>query len=372
MIPFEDYFDLEEGVYYLNHAAVSPWPIRTTEVVTQFAMANQRRGSLEYLQWLETEKTLRKQLQRHIQARSEDEIALVKNTSEGLSIIAYGLDWQQGDNVVGTDQEFPSNRIVWESLASKGVTFRPAPLTQHDTPEEAIFAQVDENTRMIAISSVEYGSGLRLDLETIGRYCQQHNILFCVDAIQSIGALAMDVEKFHIDFLAADGHKWMMGPEGLGVFYCRKERMPMLHLNQYGWHMVEQVGNFDRTEWEIAASARRFECGSPNMVAVHALHASLSIIDDLGIEAIETQVLTNSEMLFAMFNANNHYSVLTPQNEGRYAGIVTVKPLKKSSQHFYEQLTQAGIFCAPRGGGVRFSPHFYTPSSVLEYLQQQL
>ncbi len=369
---FTNHFDLEKDIYYLNHAAVSPWPVRTSQAVKDFAMANQRRGSLEYLQWLETEKQLRQQLQRLINASSEEEIALVKNTSEGLSIVAYGLDWQTGNNVVGTDQEFPSNRIVWESLASKGVTFKPAPLLQYATPEEAIFSQVDENTRMIVVSSVEYGSGLRLDLERIGLYCQQHDLLFCVDAIQSLGAVTMDVEKCHIDFLAADGHKWLMAPEGLGLFYCRQSRLELLNLNQFGWHMVEHMGDFERQQWEPAYSARRFECGSPNMVSVHALHASLTLIEEIGMEAIQTQVLANSEWMFDLFNQHGEYKVITPQQKSRYAGIVTVVPVKKGNEQFFQQMKQAGIFCAPRGGGVRFSPHFYTPLSVLGYLQQQI
>ncbi len=372
VVDFSEYFDLEPQICYLNHAAVSPWPIRCADAVRQFADNNRYKGSLDYLQWLEIEKETRQQLQRLIHAKSVDEIAFVKNTSEGLSIVAYGLDWNHGDSIVGTDQEFPSNRIVWESLSTKGVGYRAAALNEYNTPEEAIFAQVDGHTRLIAVSSVMYGTGLRLDLERIGNFCKEHGIFFCVDAIQSVGAVQIDVEKCAIDFLSADGHKWMMAPEGLGLFYCKEASLPQLDLNQYGWHMIEEVGDYDQQQWQVAKSARRFECGSPNMVAIHALNASLSIIEEVGADQIEAQVLESSRYLMNSIDTLEDYQVITPQAQDRFAGIVTIKPLKQSTDDLFHRLSNEGIFCAKRGGGVRFSPHFYTPRQKLDYLLQSL
>jgi cysteine desulfurase/selenocysteine lyase len=216
-------FPQREDLIYLNHAAVSPWPLRTAETVKRFAEENVREGSRHYPEWLQVEQRLRERLARIINAQSADDIALLKNTSEALSVVAYGLDWRPGDNVVITNQEFPSNRIVWESLQRFGVELRAADLSHGETAEDAMMALADERTRLVAVSSVQYGTGLRMDLPRLGGFCRAHRILFCVDAIQSVGALRFDVQAMQADFVAADGHKWMLGPEGLALFYCRAE-----------------------------------------------------------------------------------------------------------------------------------------------------
>lgn len=364
---YEHEFPLDPDVLHLNHAAVGPWPRRAVEAVTAFARENMHQGSVAYERWLQAENELRGQLCTLINARSSDEIALLKSTSEALSVVAHGLDWQDGDNLVISDQEFPSNRIVWESLQPRGVAVRVAQLGEFDTPEEALFARVDERTRLISISSVQYGTGLRLDLEQIGRFCRQHDLLFCVDGIQSIGALPMDVQKIHADFVMADGHKWMLGPEGLALFYCRDSVRDRLQLHQYGWHMVEHCGDFDRQDWQIARSARRFECGSPNMLGIHALRASLSLIGELGMERISRELLERTAFLSDYFvNNNDRFELLSPRDPARRAGIVTFRPRTQSPAELHTRLREHGVVCALRGGGVRFSPHFYTPQSRME------
>ena len=362
---YHNEFALQDDIIYLNHAAVSPWPRRTVEAVKHFAEQNGYRGSLDYPHWLETEQQLRERLACLINAASTDDVAMVKNTSEALSYIAYGLEWRAGDNVVSSNQEFPSNRIVWESLEPQGVALRQANLASHDSPEDALFALVDERTRLIAISSVQYASGLRMDLARIGEFCRRHGILFCVDAIQSIGAARFDVQAIQADFVAADGHKWMMGPEGLGVFYCRPELRAQLRLTQFGWHMVEAVGDFDRLEWEAAASARRFECGSPNMLGIHALNASLSLLLDTGMDRVEALVLENSTYLMRRLEALG-MAVVTPPDPTRHAGIVSFASPDEEHPALFERLLAGGVFCAHRGGNIRFSPHFYTPRQKLE------
>jgi cysteine desulfurase / selenocysteine lyase len=368
MIRQRDYsseFPLRDDIIYLNHAAVSPWPLRTADAVYEFAQQNLTQGSLFYPQWLETESMLREQMRQLINAPSTTDIALVKNTSEALSIVAYGLEWQHGENIVSSDQEFPSNRIVWESLATKGVELRQADLSAAETPEDSLFALVDTNTRLIAISSVQYASGLRMDLERIGAFCRERGILFCVDAIQSLGVLPFDVMACHADFVAADGHKWMLGPEGLGVFYCRAEMRDRLELNQYGWHMVEALGDFDQQSWQPAASARRFECGSPNMLGVHALSASLSLLLETGMAVVSDQILDNSRYLMEALGQLG-YLLTTPLNQTRHAGIVSFSHPQEESTDLFDYLRENGVFCALRNGNIRFSPHFYTPRQQLE------
>ena len=298
-------FCLQAEISYLNHAAVAPWPIRSKLAVQQFAEENAQQGSLRYLEWLKIEADLRAKLAQLINAPSKDDIALLKNTSEALSIVAYGLDWQQGDNVVISNQEFPSNRIVWESLQAKGVEVRQVDLANGDSPEAALIAATDNKTHLLSISSVQYASGLRMNLEVLGEHCRTNNILFCVDAIQSIGAVEFDVQSIQADFVMADGHKWMLGPEGLALFYCRPELYERLSLKQFGWHMIEHIGDFDRLDWQPASSARRFECGSPNMLSIHALHASVSLLLEVGMPSVEAEVLKRRDRKSTRLNSSH-------------------------------------------------------------------
>jgi selenocysteine lyase/cysteine desulfurase len=364
---YESEFLLAEDIIYLNHAAVAPWPRRTVDAVRAFAGENGRLGSSHYPDWVHTETLLREQLRTLLNARSTDEIALLKSTSEALSVVAWGLPWTAGDNVVISRQEFPSNRVVWESLDALGVATRHADLDRGESPEASLIACMDERTRLLSVSSVQFGTGLRLDLERLGAACRERGILFCVDAIQSLGAADdLDVRRCQADFVMADGHKWLLAPEGLAVFYCRQEVMERLTLRQYGWHMLRNPLDFDGRSNEIAPDARRFECGSPNMLGIHALHASLGLILDTGIEHVARRVLENSQFMLDFLAARgDRYRILTPATPGRYAGIVTFKPLREPVETLFDRLRQHRVACALRGGGVRFSPHFYTPREKL-------
>jgi len=359
-------FQLRDDVIYLNHAGVSPWPLRAVKAVQDFAEENMTLGSLHYPRWLEVEAELRSRARKLINAPSDDDISLVKNTSEALSVVAYGIDWKKGDNIVSCDQEFPSNRIVWESLASQGVEFREANFEDAVTPEDALFSMVDNNTRLITISSVQFSTGLRMDVNGIGEFCKKHDILFCVDAIQSLGVLQFDVRENHADFVMADGHKWMLGPEGLAIFYSRPDARERLRLNQYGWHMVQDAGNFDRRDWSIAGSARRFECGSPNLLGIYGLNASLSLLLEAGVEHIEKEVLSRSEYLFEEIVLLPELELVTSSTAGRYAGIVTFRRKGVDHSRLYTYLMKNNVVCALRSGGIRFSPHFYTPHDQLD------
>jgi selenocysteine lyase/cysteine desulfurase len=361
---FHDEFDLDPALIYLNHAAVSPWPKCTAEAVIRFAQDNARCGSAHYEQWLRTESAVREQCRALINAPSADDIALLKNTSEALSVVAHGLDWRAGDNLILCKQEFPSNRIVWESLTEYGVEVRYVDLDSVDDPEDAMLALIDKRTRLLAVSSVQYARGLRMDLARLGAHCRDRSVLFCVDAIQSLGAIGMDVQAVHADFVMADAHKWLLGPEGVALFYSRPEARERLRLHQYGWHMVEHPGEFDREGWRVAPNARRFECGSPNMLGIHALHASLEMLTRIGIANIERIVINNSSYLI---NKLKYYTdILTPEQVFRRAGIVTLRPTGCESEALFNHLRKHHVVCALRGGGIRFSAHFHNTPAQLD------
>ena len=358
-------FPITDPVVYLNHAAMGVWPQRTADAVAAFATENVQRGAQHYPRWLETETRLRERLQRLINAPSVADIGLLKSTSEALSVVAYGLDWQAGDNLVITNHEFPSNRIVWESLQSRGVEVKVAQLDSAETPEAAIINMLDKRTRLVSVSSVQYASGLRLDCELLGRELKSRNALFCIDTIQSIGAEEFDVQACHADFVAADGHKWMLSAEGLALFYTTPEARDRLNLNQYGWHMVKHRGDYDRQEWSPTESAQRFECGSPNMLGIHALDASLSLFEEIGMANIAAGLQRVTQFLIDELQQRNGVTILSPTTPDRRAGIVTFEHAKHDSKALHQRLVKEQVICAYRGGGVRFSPHFYTPLDAI-------
>lgn len=358
-------FELSEDICYLNHAAVSPWPKRTVEAVTRFARENGEWGSRYYDRWLGVEQALRGQLQQLINAGSSDEIALLKNTSEALSVVAYGMDWKAGDRIIISNQEFPSNRIVWESLLPLGVEIIEVDIGTTDTPEAAIIDRMDARTRLVSLSSVQYSSGLALDLVPIGAACRHHEAAFCVDAIQSLGAKPFDAQACQADFVMADGHKWMLGPEGLALFYCRNDWIERLSLKQFGWHMVEALGDYDRRDWQPAKTARRFECGSANMLGIHALHASLTLLLETGIETIFNSISKNISYIIDILN-NNEIRLRSETHPARRAGIVTFDRPGINTAELFASLQKSGVVCALRGGGIRFSPHFYTSRAILD------
>ena len=360
-----DAFPLDPGLCHLNHAGVGPWPRPAVEAVMRFAEANAHLGSEPYPEWLAVEQRLRERLARLIGAPAAADIALAKSTSEALSIVAYGLDWRPGDNIVGIAEEFPSNRIVWESLAPRGVTWRGLALSRSADPEADLFALCDRGTRLIAVSWVQYARGLRLDLARIGAFCRGRGILFCIDAIQGLGALPFDLAEIGADFVAADGHKWMLGPEGLALLYVRPALRERLALCQFGWNMIEHRGDYERSDWAPALDARRFECGSPNLLGIHALEASLSLLEEVGPERVAADLKTRVDHLIGLIDARG-LELLSPREPERRAGIVTFRVPGVDSVRLHRELMARRVLCAQRGGGIRFSPHFYTPFPVIE------
>jgi len=362
--PFGDELQLDDKLIYLNHAAIAPWPRRAVAAVQAFAAGCGSQGSRGYPLWQATEQRLRERLADLIGAASPEDVALAKSTSEALSFVAQGLDWKPGDNIVGIAQEFPSNRIVWEALAERGVEYRRLDLARSDDPEADLLALCDARTRLCAVSWVQYAGGLRLDLARLGHGLRERGVLFCVDGIQGLGALPFSLRDIPADFIAADGHKWMLGPEGLALFWVRPGLRESLRLTQHGWHMVEDMGDFSRKDWRPADSARRFESGSPNMLGIHALEASLSLLLEVGLTTVAAAIAERSGRLVELIDAHG-LELLSPRAPARRAGIVTFCVPGVDNHALYQALMQQGLMCASRGGGLRFSPHAWTPPEQL-------
>ncbi|MNQ81093.1 Cysteine desulfurase [compost metagenome] len=267
--------------------------------------------------------------------------------------------------MVISDQEFPSNRVVWEALKHFGVEVLQVSLHAPD-PEGALLASCGPRTRLMSISAVQYASGLRIDLQRLGLGCRQRGVLFCVDAIQQLGALPFDAQAIDCAFAMADGHKWMLGPEGLGVFYCRSDLREQLKLHEYGWHMLEHPADYERADWEPSRTARRFECGSPNMLGAMALEASLSLLEEVGMEQVALALGERVQWLQDGLAKIPGVQLLSPLNPARRAGILSFRLDGWENQALFERLRAEQVVCAQRGGGIRFSPHFYTQPRVIE------
>ena len=352
-------FPQAAGLKYLNHAAVAPWPNRTREAVIAFAHENVTYGASRYHLFDEKENYLRRQISKLINAPSVDDIALLKNTSEALSVVAAGIRWNSGDNVVTSAEEFPSNWIPWDAQKMHGVSLKKVNI-RVEYPEQALMEACDHSTRVLTISSVQFSSGIKLDLELLGDFCKANDVLFCVDAIQSIGAHEIDVQKIRADFVMADAHKWMLGPEGLALFYINAAVRDALNLYQYGWHMTATPDDYDIQTWQPAKSAKRFEPGSNNLLGIHALSASLSLIEELGMQNIEKELSARVSYLMDNLAAFGGINLLTPANPRQRAGIVAFQIAGVDQREIHKQLLQNQVICAHRGGAIRFSPHYYT------------
>ena len=363
-IPIEQFPILEHGLY-ANHAAIAPWPRVASQAVVEFAHENCELGPERYARWLLRETHTREKLADLINAVSADDIALLKNTTEGICTVANGIDWQRGDNLVLPVGEFPSNRLPWLALQRLGVEVREVDIRSTAEPEEALLARIDKRTRLLSVSAVQWTDGLRLRLEILGATCQQNNVLFFVDAIQQLGAMQMDVQACGIDFLAADGHKWLLAPEGIAVFYCRESAREQLQLGQHGWRMVDEPYQFNRDQWQPSKSARCFEAGSPNILGQTALHACVGLLQDVGLQNVEAFITANSLALSKGLADIPGLELVRSFDPQRVSGIVSFRSPGKDPAKLHHALKHRQLSCAVRGDAIRLSPHFYQAGKPL-------
>ena len=351
-------FPTRRTMLYANHAAISPWPKAATQAAAHFAEECSQDGPMAVARWLIRETRLRRSYAAMLNAASEDDIALLHNTSAGINVVAAGIDWQPGDNVVSSDREFPSNALPWAALRTAGVEHRRIPLRNTTDPEGAILQAIDGRTRVVAVSAVQWHDGFRLDLKRIGAGLDA-NVCLLVDAIQQVGALRLDVQGCRISALAAGAHKWQMGPEGVGVFYCAPRWRECFRLDRHGWRMLNKPFQFGQGEHEVAGSARRFEFGSPNSIGHAALSGSLAVIEHVGMAHIEQRVLDNTARLLDGLADIPGIELLSDPAPQRRSGIVCFRAPGTRGETLRHELSRRKIFTAVRGDGIRLSLHAY-------------
>jgi cysteine desulfurase / selenocysteine lyase len=350
---YADQFPVRQRLVYLNHAAVSPLCRPAAEAMQRLAADAMVYGSLHYGEWLETYEGLRAAAAR-LMGAAKSEIALMKNTSEGISTIAMGVDWRAGDKVVAFREEFPANYYPWKRLEQTGVQVE---WLSYLDPLERI-DQACRGARLLAISFVQYLSGHRVDLEAIGEICHRHGCAFLVDAIQGLGAFPVDVRRAHIDALAADGHKWLLGPEGCGILFVSQEFQESVRPVEFGWTNVAGYADYASRDMTLRADAGRYECGTLNTIGCSGLRASIELLLEVGVEVVGPAVQRLGDLVAEGVEGKG-YEVLGSRTGENGAGIVSFRKAGLEAAAIVRKLNAAGVTAAARAGWVRVSPHFY-------------
>lgn len=364
LMKIRDQFPVTQKLIYLNHAAVAPLSRPAAEAMEWLAQDSLLHGSLHFDRWLDAYDGLRRAAARLMNATLE-EIALMKNTSEGIATVAMGLDWRPGDRIVAFKEEFPANQYPWQRLESKGVKIEWLSVTD---PLDRI-DQAAAGARLLTISFVQYLTGYRADLVAIGEICHRRGVIFFVDAIQGLGAFPLDVRAAHIDALAADGHKWMLGPEGCAVLFISHDLQERVEPVEFGWTNVAGYNDYGSRDMALRADAGRYECGTLNTIGCFGLRASIDFLLEVGIDKIGPAVQSLGDQIDAGVRRKG-YEVMSERTRATGAGIVSFRKSGIDSTALVNRLAEQGITLASRAGWVRASPHFYiAPEDVEKFLE---
>jgi len=363
-------FPVTRNYNFQNHAGVAPICQRAAEAVREYLRLSQENAYVGSGFYAHADH-VRQRAAELINAKP-DEVTFIKNTSEGINFVANGLTWKSGDNVVTTNAEFPSNVFPWRNLASRGVKIHMAMEEGGRIPIERLIEAIDSRTRVVAISSVQFASGYRTDLATLGEHCQRKGVFLCVDAIQSLGAMPIDVKAMHIDFLAADAHKWLCGPEGIGIFYVSKEIQGYLRPTCVGWLSVKEPWDFDRGVFELADSIKRYDSGSYNLAGIYALGGALEMVLEIGVKNICQRLLFLTDRL-AEGVRNKGYRVVSCRDRAEASGILSFSSAVHDHQVLQKHLQKEHrLVIAVRKGRLRASPHCYNTEKEIDQLIELL
>jgi selenocysteine lyase/cysteine desulfurase len=355
---------------FLDHAAVAPLPARGCRVLQDWASELAENGVVGDARRCRRVEQVRERVGRLLNADPLD-VAFIKNTSEGVGIVAEGFPWRAGDNLVTARDEYPANLYPWMNLASRGVEVRIVPSRDGRVLVDDLRAALDARTRLVTLSFVEYATGFRNDLDAVAALCQERGVCFFVDAIQGLGVLPLDVQRTPIDFLAADGHKWLLGPEGAGVLFVRRERVEMLHAVGVGWNSVLHARDFTRSDFTLKPNAGRWESGSLNVGGVLALGAALELLLDLGIEAVSARVLELTDALCARAGQAG-LTVYSSRLPSEKSGIVSLIAPGADHGALLRRCRERGLVINQRAGRLRVSPHCYNTVEEIERLVEVL
>ena len=358
---------------YFDHAAVAPLPSVAAQAITSWLEEATNQGDLYWPKWAKRVEIIRRNAAKLIGASAE-EIALTPNTSTGINFVAEGFPWKEGENIVTFANEFPSNLYPWMNLHSRGVNTRVVPVEQGIAEINRLFEACDEQTRLISLSWVSFSSGYRFtneQLHEIVKEAHRRGIYVMLDAIQGLGIFPLDVAELEIDFLAADGHKWMLGPEGAGLFYIRQQHLDLLRPLMVGWHSVANAFDFSNIDWKPRRQASRYEGGTQNMVGTLGYGASLELLQNLGVSTTVSPVA--DQILAYTQSARSQLKELGAEIHGssdveHLSGITSFTIPNVDLAQLRSECMNIGVVLSHRDGRLRISPHAYNNQEDLERL----
>lgn len=351
---------LKSGQIYLNHASISPLSLRVVEAMTNYLHTHADGTLVSYEDELKIESDCRIAVQQMINAESKDRIALVGNTSDAINIVASGLPWQRGDRIILNDMEFPANVYPYFHLQEQGIIVDIIQCRDGRITVEMIERTITPRTRVVALSAVQFLSGFRADLSSIGQLCRDRGIWFIVDGIQAVGATQIDVRAMQIDGLAAGAQKWQMSVQGTGFLYVNEALQSAIQPKYVGWLAVQDAWNFYNYGQPLAATAKRYEGGTVNHLGFSGMAASLTLLLQQGMQKIEAHILALTRILNDGFQALERVKLLSPVIDNERAGIVTIElPGNVDTKTVFKRLLDTNIVISLREGKLRYSPHFY-------------
>lgn len=359
MEDFEKYraeFPITENYTFMNHAAISPLSTRVVDEVGALFHEFSHCGIDCYPRWMDRVWEVRALVARLMHC-DPGNIAFVGNTSEGLSAVASGLAWKRGDGILIPRPEFPANIYPWMNLERYGVKVLFFERKNGDFGVREIERALIPGIRLLSVSSVDFATGFYCDLEALGDLCRRKGLLFCVDAIQSLGVIPMDVKKYGIHFLSAGGHKWLLGAMGTGVLFIGREVNNLIHPQRVGWKSVMEETDFFRIHFDLKPDASRFEPGTMNVAGVSALGAAISLLLEIGIERIYERVLGINDLLLRGLLERN-LRISSPLGAGHRSGILSFLPAR-DPKGLFDFLTRQKVMVSIRDNRIRLSPHFY-------------
>lgn len=352
----EEFPVVAETVFF-NHAAVSPMPRRARDAGVAVFDDRWQRASWDYFRWLDVVRDARERAARLLGTTAE-RIAFTGNTSSGLSLVASGLAWRAGDRVAVTWPDFPTLRFPFDALADRGVTLVELPRRQGRVDlDEA--AGLIAGCRLVVASTVDWSTGAALDVAGLAAICRREGALLCLDAIQSLGAMPMDVAALGVDFLAAGCHKWQLGPMGLGIFYAAAGREALLAPAMVGWRSMENEEELDGA-FRLKAGAGRFEPGTLDIASIAAYGGSLSLLAEVGAQTVRDAIFAVVDALVAGL-AERELTVVSPMGPGERSSILSFE--HPDAAGLYQHFMSNRVFVSPRGGRIRLAPHFYNDAT---------
>ena len=360
---------LKNGIIYFNHASTAPINTGAKKRIDEFVKERSEFANDDYWAFKAVADETKTMIGEMINC-SEERIAFLDNTTNGIIWLAQGIDWNAGDRIILNDVEFPANVYPFLQLREKGVEIDFIKSTNGIVTAEEIIDAIQPRIKLISVSFIQFLSGYRVDLEKIGKVCKEKGIIFSVDAIQGLGAVRLDVGKYNIDFLASGTQKWLLGLQGLAFFYVRKELQDKLKSAPIGWLAVKDAWNLLDFNLTTKETAERFQPGTLNNLGIYAFNSSMKLFKEFGFDEIEEQVLSNSEYFIQELAKIGYESPLLSIQKEYLSGIVSFR--SDNAQKIFDHLNQKKIVCSLREGYIRFAPHFYNTKQEIDLVVDTL